>query len=63
MPMFRVYGTVTASCYLGEFEAASAEEAVQIALDSDAAQISVCHQCADQIGDPEVSEATAVLVE
>ena len=63
MPKFRVYGTVTASCYLGEVEADSAEAAVEIALESDAAQITVCHACADQISDPEVTEATAELCE
>ena len=54
MPKFSVYAKVVGSKYLGEFEAANAEEAETLALNSDAASICLCHACADQIEDPEV---------
>lgn len=57
MPRYRVSGTVTASKYLGEFEADSPEDAVDKALTSDAAYVSVCHQCAHDVEDPEIHEA------
>lgn len=55
-----VSASVVGSKYLGEFIAASAEEAVQEALNSAAASISLCHQCADEVSDPEIDKATAV---
>lgn len=63
MPRYRVYGTVTASKYLGEFEADSEDEAVEAALNSAEAHVSLCHQCADEMDDPEVHEASAELIE
>jgi Fe-S oxidoreductase len=63
MPLYRVVGTVTASKYLGEFEADSPEEAVEKALESEEAHVSVCHQCAHDVSDPGIEEAFAELVE
>lgn len=62
MQKYRVYGAVTGGKYLGEFEANSPEEATQKALDSDAANVSLCHQCCDQCEDPEIHDAQADLV-
>lgn len=59
MRRWNVYGAVRASKYLGEFEAETAEEAVQLALDSDAASCSVCHQCSSEVEDPEIEDAVA----
>ncbi len=59
LKLFRVCGVVTGSKYLGEFRAKTAEEAVEMALDSDAAYVGLCHQCAEECEDPEVSSATA----
>jgi hypothetical protein len=56
---WRVYGTVVGGKYLGEFEAATKEEAEQMAMESDAAGISLCHQCTDECEDPHVDEARA----
>ena len=56
MPKFRVSATVTGSKYIGEFEAATAEEAEQMAYDSGEASISLCHQCASECEDPECSK-------
>lgn len=54
-----VVGVVKGSKYLGEFEAATAEEAVQMALESDAAWVSLCHQCSGECEDPEIDKAIA----
>jgi len=62
MPKYRVYGVVTGGKYLGEFEANTPEEAKQLALDSDEAHVSLCHQCCDQCEDPEISDAHTDLV-
>lgn len=56
---WNVYGHVQAGKYLGVFKAATAEEAVALALNSDAASCSVCHQCANDVEDPEVTDASA----
>lgn len=56
MPKFRVSATVTGSKYIGEFEAATAEEAERMAYGSAEASVSLCHQCASECEDPECSE-------
>lgn len=58
---WRVHGTVVASTYLGEVEAETKEEAEQKAHGR--AHVSVCHQCAEHISDPEVESVEAVEVE
>lgn len=63
MPKFTVTGIVSGGKYLGEFEAETAEAAVEMALASDAASCSLCHQCANQVEDPEIQDAFASLVE
>ena len=47
MPRFRCYGKVCGTKYLGEFEAATREEAKELAYESEAADISFCHNCED----------------
>jgi hypothetical protein len=61
MARYRVYGTVTASKYLGEVEASSEEEAEKKAWAMDVASVSVCHQCSRDVSDPEISEITVEL--
>jgi len=51
---FAIYGKVVGTKYIGEVEAANAEEAE--AKGWKMAHVSVCHQCSDQIGDPEIDE-------
>ena len=46
MPRYRIYGKVVGTKYLGEFEAETAEEAIEQGLDSDESLICLCHQCA-----------------
>ena len=45
MPKFEVYGLLTGSKYLGEFEAATEAEAIEMALASGKNHVSLCHQC------------------
>jgi hypothetical protein len=59
MPKFNVWATVSGTKYLGEFEAATKEEAEEMALESDAASVCMCHQCSDQCEDPECTAASA----
>ena len=58
---FHVYGKMTASKYLGVFEAASEEEAVDMALSSDKNHTFLCHQCSYEIDldDSSFSDADA----
>lgn len=62
MPRFKVYGVVTGSKYLGEFEANSKEEAEELALQSNEAYVSLCCECSDECEDPEVTEVEAVEI-
>lgn len=54
-----VSGVVVGSKYLGEFEANTAEEAVEMALNGPTAYVSLCHQCASECEDPEITDAIA----
>lgn len=49
MPKYSVYGIVTASKYLGEFEAESEDEAKEMASESDNNHICLCHQCSSEL--------------
>lgn len=59
MPRYSIYGSVCGSKYLGDFEANTPEEAKDMALNSEAATVSLCHQCADECEDPEVVDCVA----
>lgn len=63
MPTYRANATVTGSKYLGEFEAASEDEARTMAEESEAAWVGLCHQCSSQCEDPEITEVHVDLVE
>ena len=54
---YHVYGTVVGSKYLGEFEAASEEEAIEKA--SNEAYVSFCHQCSQECENAEVTDIVA----
>lgn len=62
MPKYRVHGKVVGGKYLGEFEAATPEEAEEMAIEENGG-VSLCHQCADECEDPEVVECSVELVE
>lgn len=64
MPKYSVTGVVTGSKHLGVFEAASEEEAISMAFDSDEAGcVSLCHQCDGECEDPHIHTAVASKVE
>jgi len=58
---YHVYGTVVASKYLGTVEADSEEEAKEKGQELPAMYVSVCHQCAREVEDPEISDVTVSL--
>lgn len=57
MATFHCYAAVTGGKYLGEFEADTAEQAVELAWHE--AHVSLCHHCSREISDPEVDSITA----
>ncbi|GAA0005248.1 hypothetical protein [Bradyrhizobium elkanii] len=59
MKQYSVFGTVTASKFMGRFWANSKEEAIAMAEKSENNFVSLCHQCNDQCEDPEIHEMTA----
>ena len=63
MAKYRIYGTVTASTYLGEVEANSTEEAEQKAYEELDCSVSVCYHCAKDVVDPEITAVVANEVE
>ncbi|MCP1134367.1 hypothetical protein NKT34_13765 [Paenibacillus polysaccharolyticus] len=56
MAKYRVYGVVTATKYIGEFEADTKAEAEKMAWESDEAGVSVCWHCSKEVEDPEIHE-------
>jgi hypothetical protein len=54
---FAVNGRVIGGKYLGTYEAESAEKAIEMAEAE--AYVSLCHHCADDVGDLEVDELEA----
>ena len=61
MPRYSVTGAVHASTYIGEYDANTPEEAIERAYRD--AGVSLCHECARDVSDPEVCELTAEDVE
>ncbi len=59
MPKWSVWAKVVGTKYLGEFEADTKEDAEAMALESDAASITLCHHCGEKCEDPECIEAMA----
>lgn len=49
MPKFAVTALFTASKYLGVFEAATEQDAIDMALNSNENHASLCHQCSDEL--------------
>lgn len=56
---YDVHGTVIGGKFLGTFEAFSAEEAVEMALEEAGGNISLCHQCSGECEDGFVDTAEA----
>lgn len=57
------YGVVKGSKHLGKVEAETKEEAEDLAMKLDAAQVSLCHQCADECEDPQVDDVVVEEVD
>lgn len=57
MPRYSVTGAVHGSTWIGEYDANTPEEAIELAYND--AGISLCHECARSVSDPEVCELTA----
>ena len=55
MPKYRIYGAVTGSKYLGTVEADNEAQAKEKGEQLDECYIGLCHQCADECEDPEVT--------
>lgn len=56
MAKYRAYAVVTATKYIGEFEANSSEEAEQMAWESENAHVSICYHCAKEVDGAELTE-------
>lgn len=54
--VYTVYGTVSGTKLLGEFEAESESEAIQMAEESEDIYVSLCNQCADECDDAQVTD-------
>ena len=57
MPRYSVTGAVHASTFVGEYDANTPEEAIERAYRD--AGVSLCHECAREVSDPEVCELVA----
>lgn len=55
MKTYRAHASVGAGKYLGEVRAETAEGALEAAYELESCGVSVCHTCAEQIEDPEVT--------
>lgn len=60
MPRYNVYGVVTGTKFLGEFEADSPEDAIEMATDE--ASVSLCHQCDKEVDGAEIHKIEAELI-
>jgi hypothetical protein len=58
MTKYRIHGGVCGGKYVGEFEADSPNDALRKADDEGLLEVSVCFQCADEVGDPEMESFT-----
>ena len=61
MARYRAYGVVYGGKYLGTVEADSKEEAINKAQELDSCYVSICHQCADEIDDPQIDRVQVEL--
>lgn len=59
MKRWSVIGSVTGGKYLVVFEAKTADEAIEKAINKNGGMISLCHQCSSECDDGTVEEASA----
>jgi hypothetical protein len=60
MAKWSVYGAIYATKFLGTFEAETAEQAEQIAMEQNGG-VSICHQCSGEISDPDIDHCIVEL--
>jgi len=62
MKKYRVYGIMTASVFLGAYEAEDSEAAIKLAEEDDNANWmpTICHQCSHEVELNEIYETDAV---
>ncbi len=58
MPKYRVTGVVIGSKYLGEFEAATEDDAIELALGTVGSCV-LCNQCTSECDDPSIESGYA----
>jgi len=63
MPKYRVHGTVTGGKYIGDVEAKDEKEAREKAWQLDGCYPNLCHQCASECEDAEVTDLHVEFVE
>ena len=56
---YNVYAQVGGGKFIGTFEAKSKEDAIKQASESNESHISLCHQCARECEDAEITEFIA----
>lgn len=61
MPKFSIHGVVTATKYIGEYEANSKEEAEAMAWED--AYVSVCHNCSSEVDGADIETLVIEEVE
>ncbi len=62
MPVYDVYGKVTALKYLGQYEADSPEDAAAMAVNSDEMDVHIC-DCDDEIEEAEIEALMVGVVD
>jgi hypothetical protein len=62
MKRWHVYGKVVATKYLGKYEAETAEEAKEMAL-NEKGFVDLCHQCVAEAENADIEEAEAEEIE
>ena len=56
---YGVTATVVGGKWIGEYEAANAEEAIRLALADDRMGIQLCHYCSSHVEDPMITKLVA----
>lgn len=63
MAKYIVYGNYTFPCILGEYEADSEDEAIQMALDDADPDMSLCYECSRKFSDSGMLDEESCMAE
>lgn len=58
MAKFEVWAKVVGTKFLGEYEADTKDQAIELAM-KESGHVSLCWQCSREIDDPEIEDTTA----